>query len=262
MDIAVCVKRVPDLTEAEIEIDSDGLSLEDSDLDYDLNEWDDFAVEAAVQLKEKHGGKVTAYTVGDDDAEEVLRRALAMGADEAIHLCDDAFAGSDPWGIAQALQRAIGDRKFDLILCGAISSDGTSGHTGGMLAALLDLPQVALATALEVNGDKAEVCHEVEGGLERVVEIALPAVITVQSGINEPRYVSIRGIRKVAGMDIDVKECDDLGLDSGQVGDAGARVRLEELALPPTGGGAEILEGSIDEMVTTLIERIREQGAL
>lgn len=260
MDIVVCVRRVPDLTEAELEIDSDGLALDDSDLDYDINEWDDYAIEAAVQLKEQHGGSVLAITVGDEEAEDVLRRALAMGADEALHLRDDEFLGSDPWSVAQALHQALKGRSFDLVLCGAISSDGTSAHTGGMLAALLDVPQVALATSLEVTDGKAKARHEVEDGLEREVELTLPALVTVQSGINEPRYVSIRGIRKVSGVDIPTKDGDELGLDDA--GAAGNRVRLEKIALPPTGDRAEILEGDIDEAVATLVVRLREKGGL
>ena len=255
MDIVVCVKRVPDLTEAELEIDPSGRKLDDSDLDYDINEWDDFAIEAAVQLKEKHGGSVLAITVGDEEAEEVLRRALAMGVDEALHLSDDDFVGADPWLVASALHQALEGRSFDLVLCGAMSSDGTSAHTGGMLAALLDVPQVALATSLEIKDGVALARHEVEGGLEREVELSLPALITVQSGINEPRYVSIRGIRKVAGVEIATKDADE-------VGGVEKRVRLERIALPPTGDRAEILEGDVDEAVATLVERLHEKGGL
>jgi electron transfer flavoprotein beta subunit len=257
MDIVVCVKRVPDLAEAELEIDGRSKRLDVSDLDQGINEWDNFAVEAAVQLKEAHGGKVTAVTVGDEEAEEVLRRALAMGADEALHLCDPAFEDADPWVVASALAKALAGRPCDLVLCGAISADGTSGHVGGMLAALLDVPQVALATHLEVAGGKALVRHEVEGGLEREVELDLPALVTVQTGINEPRYVSIRGIRKVADVEIPVSSAADLGLESPE-----GRVAVEEMSLPPTGEGAEILEGGTDEVVAKLIERLREKGGL
>lgn len=260
MDILVCIKRVPDLAEAELAIAPGGRNVDDADLSYGINEWDNFAVEEAVRLKEAHGGTVTALTVGDEEAEEVLRRALAMGADEALHLVDDAFAGGDPWAVAQVLRAAIAGRPFDLILCGAISADGTSGQTGGMLAALLGVPQVALATGLEVEGGKAQVRHEVEGGLERVVELDLPAVVTVQTGINEPRYVSIRGIRKVASVEIPTRSAADLGLDAAAVGAAGSRVTLEELFLPPAGEGAEILEG--DGAVATLVARLRERGGL
>ena len=261
MDIIVCLKRVPDLSEADIEIGRDGVSLEDDDLDYDVNEWDNFAIEAAVQLKEEHGGRVTAMTVGDEDAEDVLRRALAMGADEAVHLMDDAFEGSDALGTATILQRAIVGRPFDLILTGAISGDEARGHVGPMLAALLDIPMVALVTELSVESGTVTVRHEVEGGLERITRMVLPALVTTQTGLNEPRYVSIRGIRKVAGMEIPVLAAGDLDLDSSQVGLAGSAVTVEEIFLPPRGEGAEMLEGSEETVGEKLVERLQREGA-
>lgn len=258
MDIIVCIKRVPDLSEAELEIAADGRGLDTDDLDFDINEWDDFAVEAAVQLKEQHGGKVTAITVGDEDAEEVLRRALAMGADDAILVDDAALTDADPFAIARALHAVIQGLPHDVVLCGAISSDGTSGHVGGMLAALLDVPQVALATGIAVEGGKARVRHEVEGGMEREVELDLPCLVTAQSGLNEPRYVSIRGIRKVADVEIAARSAADLGLAEPDA----RRVRTTGMALPPAGKGAEILEGKVDDAVRTLVTRLREKGGL
>ncbi len=256
MDVIVCIKRVADTSEVEIEIDRTGRALEEDDFSWDINEWDNFAVEAAVQLKEQHGGTVTALTVGGEDDEEVLRRALAMGCDAAVHLSDEAFAGADAWAVAQVLAAAVGDRPCDLLLLGAVSADEGRGQVGGFLAGLLDRPLVALATGLEVADGRARVRHEVEGGLERVVEVDLPAVVTVQTGINEPRYVSIRGIRKVAGVDIPVLGAAELGVS------ADPRVTLEELFLPPKGEGAEILEGSDDEVVERLVEMLRERGGL
>ena len=261
MEIIVCIRRVPDLSEAEIEIGRDGVSLNDDDLDYDVNEWDSFAIEAAVQLKEEHGGRVTAMTVGDEESEDVLRRALAMGADEAVHLMDDGFDGSDALGTATILQRAIAGRPFDLVLTGAISADEARGHVGPMLAALLDIPMVALATELSVEGGTATIRHEVEGGLERITRMDLPALVTCQTGLNEPRYVSIRGIRKVSGMEIPVRDAGDLDLDSSRVGRAAAAVTVEELFLPPRGEGAEMLEGSEETVVEKLVERLQREGA-
>jgi len=260
LEIIVCVKRVPNLSETEIEVDRDGRSLVDSDLEYDVNEWDNFAIEAAVQLKEARGARVTAITIGDEDSEDVLRRALAMGADEALHLMDTAFDGSDAWGIATALHRAIADRSFDLVLTGAISSDEARGHVGGMLAAMLDIPMVALVTSLSVDGTTATVRHEVEGGLERVTRIDLPALITVQTGLNEPRYVSIRGIRKVSGMEIPVRTAADLRLDASTVGAEAARVKVEEIFLPTRGEGAEMLDGDEESVVEALVERLQRAG--
>ncbi|MBT4559277.1 MAG: electron transfer flavoprotein subunit beta/FixA family protein [Planctomycetes bacterium] len=262
MDIYVCIKRVADTSEVDIEIDRTGLALTEDDFSYDINEWDNFAVEAALQLKEEHGGKVTALTVGIEDDEEVLRRALAMGCDEALHLSDPCFEGSDAWGIAQILSAALKGKPLDLLLFGTVSADEGAGQTGGFVAGLLDLPMVSLATSLKVNGSIATVSHEVEGGLERVRELDLPAVVTVQTGINEPRYVSIRGIRKVSGIEIPVSGVGDLGLDPSQVGASGARVKLEELFLPPQGQSAQMLEGSDDEIIDKLLDLLQENGGL
>ena len=262
MEIVVCVKRVPDTAELEIEINRSGSGIEERDLAYGINEWDNFAIEAALAFKEEHGGKVTAITIGGEDDEDVLRRALAMGADEAVHLSDQAFEGSDAQGIATILHKAISARPFDLVLTGAVSSDRSSGQVGGMLAALLDIPQVVLATDLKIEGGKATVAHEVEGGLERVVELDLPALVSVQTGLNEPRYVSIRGIRKVSSMEIPVQDASALGLDASTLGTAGAMVTVEEIFLPPKGDGAEMLEGDDEEMVEQLVGKLREQGGL
>ncbi|MBI4882358.1 MAG: electron transfer flavoprotein subunit beta/FixA family protein [Planctomycetes bacterium] len=262
MEIIVCVKRVPDVAEVEVEVDRSGRALERQDLAYGINEWDNFAIEAAVSLVEAHGGRSTAVTVGGPEDEEVLRRALAMGVNEALHLCDPAFAGADAHGVALLLQRAIAARPFDLVLTGAISSDQRNGQVGGMLAALLGIPQVALATELKVENGRAVVRHEVEGGLERVVELDLPALVSVQTGINEPRYVSVRGIRKVADQAIPVLDAASLGLDAAQAQALLAQVRIEELFLPQRGKGAEMLEGSDEEKVLKLIERLRERGGL
>lgn len=256
MEIIVCVKRVPDLAEVDVSIDATGRGIKSDDLVFGLNDWDRFAVEEALQLKEKHGGRVTVITVGDEEADDVLRRALAMGADEAIRLADPEFAEADGYMTARILHAAISKRPFDLVLTGSVSSDRGAGVVGGMLAAMLDIPQVALATAIDATAATLTVQHEVEGGLERVVEMDLPALVTVQTGINEPRYVSIRGIRKVSGVEIPVLDGD------GQI-DASARwVRVEEMFLPPSGQGAEILEGRTDDVVDQLVERLKMQGGV
>ncbi|NQU49779.1 MAG: electron transfer flavoprotein subunit beta/FixA family protein [Planctomycetes bacterium] len=257
MEIYVCIKRVADTSEVEIEVDRSGLALEEDDFSWDINEWDNFAVEAAVQLKEKHSGTVTAVTVGGEDDEEVLRRALAMGCDQAIHLCDEAFESADAWGIAKALTAVLKARHVDLLLFGAVSADQSRGQIGGMVAGLMNLPLVSLATSLELTSGKAKVRHEVENGLERVLEVDLPAVITVQTGINEPRYVSIRGIRKVASVDVPLHSATEVGLSAAELQ---PRVQLEGLFLPKKGEGAQILEGSDDEIIDRLVSLLQENG--
>lgn len=262
MEIIVCVKRVPDLSEADVSIDSSGRAIREDDLVFGLNDWDRFAVEEALRIKEDQGGRVTVLTVGDEDSEDVLRRALAMGADEALRLWDPSFVGVDGHTTARILQAAIMQRPFDVVLLGSVSSDSGSGVVGGMLAALLDVPQVALATAIGISGRTVSVRHEVEGGLEREVEVDLPALVSVQTGINEPRYVSIRGIRRVADVHIPTANASSLGLDDPGFVESTAWVRLEELFVPPAGRSAEILTGRTDEVVDQLVERLKTRAGV
>ena len=215
MEILVCVKRVPDTAENEIEVNSSGSDIERDDLVYSVNEWDNYAVEEAIQIRDKVGGSVTVVTVGDEEAEEVLRREMAMGADAGIHLCDDAFEGSDGKGTATILKAAIEKGNYDLILTGALA-DGGAGQVGGMLAAMLDLPYASVVNSIEpIDDSKLKVGREIEGGNQEMNEIELPCVLSIQTGINEPRYVGIRGIRKVASLDIPVQTASDLGSEPG-----------------------------------------------
>ncbi len=265
MKIAVCVKRVPDLAEAELDLGERRLSwdefaeeLED-EVEFRTNEWDDVAVEAAVRLAERFDATVTAVTVGGEDADEVLRRALAMGATGAVHVRDDALDGRDPWQTARALAAVLAPAHYDLVLVGAIAADGANGAVGGLLAGLLGLPSVALATGLEVEDGKVRVRHEVEGGLEREVELDLPALVTVQTGLVEPRYVSIRGIRRVADAEIPTRDAASLGL----AGEAlSPRTEVLEVFAPPAGEGGEKLQGSPEETARELVARLRERGVL
>ena len=204
MEILVCVKRVPDTAENEIEVNSDGSDISRDDLVYSVNEWDNYAVEEAIQIRDNVGGSVTVVSIGDDESEEVLRREMAMGADNGVLLSDDAFNGSDGKGLATILKAEVEKGKYDLILTGAQADDG-AGQVGGMLAALLDMPYASLVNKIEDVGDKKlTVGREVEGGNVEMNEIELPCVLSIQSGINEPRYVGIRGIRKVASVEIPV----------------------------------------------------------
>jgi electron transfer flavoprotein beta subunit len=262
MEIIVCVKRVPELTDLEVAIDASGKSLKNDDLVFALNEWDRFAVEEALRLKEEHSGSVTVITIGDEESEDVLRRSLAMGADDAVRLWDPSFSAADGYLAARILHAAISKRPFDLILVGSVSSDTGAGVVGGMLAAMLDVPQTALATAIDVIDGTASVQHEVEGGLERLVELDLPAVVSVQTGINEPRYVSIRGIRKVSGVEIPVLDGAALELEPEAISDSARRVTLEELFVPPVGDGAEILEGPTEDVVAELVQRLKAAGGV
>ncbi len=261
MEILVCVQRVPDTSENEIELNSAGNDIDRDDLVYSVNEWDNYAVEEALQIVDKVGGSVTVMTVGDDESEEVLRREMAMGADKGVLLSDDAFEGADGRGIAAILKAAIDKGSYDLILTGAQADDGAA-QVGGMLAALMDVPYASLVNSIEVDGDKIKVGREVEGGNLEMHEIALPCVLSIQTGINEPRYVGIRGIRKVASVEIPAWGAGDLGIDAATVGAAAARVKRQDYFLPDLGAGAEMLEGDTDEIIEKLVEMLKAKGGL
>ena len=262
MEILVCVKRVPDTAENEIEVKSDGTDIERDDLVYSVNEWDNYAVEEAIQIRDNVGGSVTVITVGDEESEEVLRREMAMGADKGILLSDDAFEGSDGKGLAGILKAEIEKGNYDLILTGAQADDG-AGQVGGMLAALLDLSYASLVNSIEIIDDKKmKVGREIEGGNQEMNEIDLPCVLSIQTGINEPRYVGIRGIRKVASLEIPVHGASDIGISPDSVGEAGAKVKRLDYFMPELGEGAEILEGSMEEIAEKLVELLKAKGGI
>jgi electron transfer flavoprotein beta subunit len=261
MEILVCVKRVPDTAENEFELNSAGNDLDRDDLVYSVNEWDNYAVEEDIQIVDKVGGSVTVITVGDDESEEVLRREMAMGANNGILLCDEGFEGSDGRGIATILTAEAQKGNYDLILSGAQADEG-AGQIGGMLAAMLDYPYASLVNKIEVGDGKITVGREIEGGNQEMNDIQLPCVLSIQTGINEPRYVGIRGIRKVASVDIPVKGAGDLGIDTASVGEAGSKTKRVDYFVPDMGEGAEMLEGSTDEIIEKLIEKLKAKGGL
>ncbi len=262
MEILVCVKRVPDPAENEIEVNKNGSDIDRDDLVYSVNEWDNYAVEEAIRIRDDVGGSVTAVSVGDEDAEEVIRREMAMGADHGLHLSDPTFHHSDGRGVATILKSAVEKGRYDLILTGAQAEDG-AGQVGGMLAALLGWPFASLVNAIEmIDETTIKVGREIAGGNQELNEMKLPCVLSIQTGINEPRYVGIRGIRKVASVEIPVLGASELGLDSEALGESGARVKRTDYFVPDTGEGAEILGGSTDEIIDKLIDLLKAKGGI
>jgi len=262
MEILVCVRRVPDTSENEIQLNRAGNDIERDDLVYSINEPDNYAVEEALQIAAKAGGSVKVVTVGGDDDEEVLRREMAMGANHGVLISDDAFNGSDGRGIATILKAFVQKGHYDLILTGIQADDG-GAQVGGMLAALLDYPFASLVNAITVlDGGKLKVSREIEGGNREMNEIDLPCVLSIQTGINEPRYVGMRGIRQVASVEIPTFGASDLGVDTGAVGEAGAKVKRVDYFVPALGTGAEILQGSQEEIIDKLIELMKAKGGL
>ena len=262
MEILVCARRVPDTSENEIALNSEGNDIERDELVYSINEADNYAVEEALQIVGRVGGKVTVVTIGGDDHEEILRREMAMGANEAALITDSAFEGSDGRGIAAILKAFVKKGKYDLILTGIQAEDGAA-QVGGMLAAMLDYPFASLVNAIEVlDGRKLKISREIEGGNKEINEIELPCVLSIQTGINEPRYVGMRGIRAVASVPIPTYGTEELGLDASSVGTAGAKMKRLDYFVPEAGEGAEMLEGSREENLEKLLELLAAKGGL
>ncbi len=260
MDIIVCVKHVPETAEATIRIAPDGKTVEKSGLVFDINEWDDYALEEAVKMKEKFGGTVTAITLGSEDSDSTLRKCLARGADKAIRITDPKFEGSDSYVVAKILHEAIKDVPFNLVLTGALADDDGYTATGSMLAEMLGIPHATMVKRIVLNGDVAKVNRELEGGLEEVLEIKLPAVLTIQTGINEPRYVSIMGIRKAMQKEIKVLGAAEIGLSENEVGESGAWIKLGKMYVPPVEKQAEFLKGTPDEVAAKIVEILKAKG--
>ena len=262
MEILVCARRVPDTSENEITLNDAGNDIERDDLVYSINEPDNYAVEEALQIVAKSGGNVTVATVGTDEDEEILRREMAMGANKAVLLSDDAFNGCDGKGIATVLKGFVQKSKFDLVLTGVQAEDG-GAQVGGMLAAMLDYPFASLVTSIEVlDGKKLKIGREIEGGNREISEIDLPCVLSIQTGINEPRYVGMRGIRQVASVEIPTYGAAGLGVDSSSVGAAAANIKREDYFIPAAGKGAEILQGTNEEVADKLMELLKAKGGV
>ena len=261
MEILVCARRVPDTSENEIELNSAGNDIERDDLVYSVNEPDNYAVEEALQIVDRTGGNVTVVTVGGDEDEEILRREMAMGAHHGVLLSDEAFSGSDGKGIATILKAFVEKGHYDLILTG-VQAEDAGAQVGGMLAAMLDYPFASLVNSIEVQDGTLKISREIEGGNKEMNAIDLPCVLSIQTGINEPRYVGMRGIRQVASRNIPVFDAAGLGLDEGAVGEAAAKVKRVDYFLPTLGKGAEMLEGSRGEIIDRLIELMKAKGGL
>jgi electron transfer flavoprotein beta subunit len=262
VEILVCVRRVPDTSENEIELNSAGNDIERDELVYSINEPDNYAVEEALQIVARVGGNVTVATVGGEDDEEVLRREMAMGANHGVMISDEAFSGSDGRGIAAILKAFVQKGHYDLILTGVQAEDG-GAQVGGMLAALLDYPFASLVNSIEVlEGKKLKVSREIAGGNKEMNEIDLPCVLSIQTGINEPRYVGMRGIRQVASIPIPTFSASDLGIVASAVGEAAAKVKRVDYFVPALGKGAEILRGSREENIDKVLELVAAKGGL
>lgn len=259
MRIVVPVKQVASLDD-EFEL-ADELHVDPDFVEWELNEWDNFSLEAALQLREAAGeGEVVVVSVGDTEATEGLRSCLAKGADRAIRIWDDGLEDADPLATARALAPAVERESPDLVLCGVQSSDAVNGATGVALAAHLGLSHVAVVTKLDYDGasNTATVERELEGGVIEVLRVRCPALFTIQTGINEPRYATLRAIKQAREKPLADVGLSDLGLDPGAISSA-AGARRARLAHPEKGDGAEMLTGSASELAARIADIVRER---
>lgn len=256
MDIIVCVKRVPFTQEVDLEIDRQKKAIDQESLAFVMNDWDNYAIEEAVLLKEEWGGTVTAITLGSEEDEEVLRRCLAIGADRALRINpgDRELDGS---GVSRVLARVIQELPFDLILTGVQSEDTNQGLVGIMVAEHLGIAHAAVVTGLELKEKEAEIRCELEDGLDEKSIITLPALLTIQTGINEPRYVSIMGIKKAAKKGIEQIALSDLKLTDE---DLWPQTAIEAIFLPPETEGAEMITGEPLWIAEEILRILKEKG--
>ncbi len=257
MKSLVLVKQVPD-SNSVFRLNAAGTWVDETNLSFAVNEFDRYALEELLKLKD--AGKVqevVALTVGPAEAAAALRTCLATGADRAIHVKDEALAGSDPFAVARAIHAAIAAEGFSLVLGGLQADDDNHTQVGGLVAGLLDWPFASAAVRLSlVDGSTLRVDRELENNEVQVVDLRLPAVVTVQTGLNTPRYASLKGIMAAKKKPVATLSLADLGLNPAEVG---AKLRTVSLAPPPKGKGAEILAGSPDEVAKALVSRIREK---
>jgi electron transfer flavoprotein beta subunit len=255
LKIVVAVKQVPD-TESRIRIAPDGRSIAEGEVNWIVSPYDEFAIEEALRIKEKKGGEVVLVSLGPDRAQSALRSGLAMGADSALHLKDPLFDATDTLGTARALAAAIKPLGADLVLTGQQGVGGDNSQVPGLIAELLDLPQVTMAVKVEIGEGKATVEREIEGAHE-VWETSLPAVLSAQKGLNEPRYASLKGIMAAKKKTIQAMDAAALGLKAD---DLAPKTKVVALELPPARPGVKMITGDADTQVKELLRLLHEEA--
>ena len=258
MKVAVCIKQVP-AKDAPLHIAESGTWIRETDIGFEMNEPDSFALEEALRLKEKHGGEVVALSMGPERAKQVIKEGLAKGADRGIHIADDKFFLLDPLGAAKSLAAALKKENFDLILTGLQSDDQGFGQTGVLLAELLGLPHATIIMQIEViqnevQGQRLKLKRELESGWFQWVELPLPAVLTIQSGINKVRYASLKGIMAAKKKEIEVISRESLGVAQEPT------ERVERIYVPQKTKKTEFIDGSPKEAAAKLIEKLRHEA--
>ena len=261
MNIIVCIKQVPD-TETQIKIAPDSKGIVSNDIKWVMNPYDEYGVEEALRLKEKFGGEVTVVSMGPKRVTETVRTALAMGVDKGVMINDPAAEGCDSFATAKALAAAIKELDYDLIFAGQRAIDDDAGIVGAAVADILDIPQISLGVKVDVaeDGKSVTVNRPVEGQV-LVIESSLPALITAQKGLNEPRYASLPGIMKAKKKPLAEKTLADLGLDASEFSEAGRKVKIIAMTPPPKREAGKIIEGETpEEKAAELARMLREEA--
>jgi electron transfer flavoprotein beta subunit len=256
MKIVVCVKQVPD-TETRVRISPEGTGIVETDVNWIVSPFDEFAIEEALRIKEAKGGEVVLVTVGPERTQAALRTGLAMGADSAVHVKDPLLDAGDTLATARALAAVLrAQAPFDLVLCGQQGVGGDNSQIPGLIAEMLDLPQVTVAVKIEIQDGRARVEREIEGARE-VWETSLPAVVSAQKGLNEPRYASLKGIMAAKKKPLQVVDARALGLDAAALA---PKVRTRAMELPPPRPAVTMIEGDPAAQAKELIRRLHEDA--
>ena len=250
MNVAVCIKQVP-AKDAPLAIAEGSAWIREADIGFEMNEPDRFALEEALRLKEKHGGEVVAISMGPERVKSTIKEALAKGADRGIHLADDKFFQLDPLAAARSLAAAIAKEKFDLVLTGLQSDDHGFGQTGVLLAELLRLPHATLIIQIDVADRRMKLKRELEAGWFQWVELPLPAVLSIQSGINKVRYATLKGIMAAKKKEITTISRESLGVSSELT------QRVERIYVPQKTKKTEFLTGTPKEAAAKLVEKLK-----
>jgi electron transfer flavoprotein beta subunit len=253
MKIIVCVKQVP-AKDAPLRIGPEGMWVQEGDVSFETCEPDAYALEAALQLKEAHGGEVVVVSLGPERVRKTMLDGLAKGADRAIHITDDRFHELDPLQMAAAIAGGIRDEKPDLVLTGLQSDDHGYGQTGVILAELLGLPHATVIMDVQVSGGRLRVKRELEGGWFQWVELPLPAVLAIQSGINKPRYASLKGIMAAKKKEIRAVPRTDLGSDLA------TSQKTQKVYVPQKTKRTEFLEGEPKNVAQKLVEKLKHEA--
>jgi electron transfer flavoprotein beta subunit len=254
MNLLVCIKQVPDM-ESKFKINAEGKWYDSADLAWRMNEYDEYAVEQAVQLKEKSGADLTVLCIGPDRVKETMKKALAMGCDRGVHVADEASHAKDPFAIAAIIAEFAKEKGFDVVFTGMQSQDRGSGQVGVLVAEMLDIPCITTIVGFEFDGGNITAKRELEGGVKAQVSCSAPALVTCQLGLNTPRYPTLPNIMKA-------KKKELLSVPVADLCHVEPLAETASLAFPEKKGGGLILEGDVGELADKLIKILKEKTAV